>query len=140
MSKPETLKELMIAGDLTMGEARRLTRKVFNGNEVLVQDLIPYTITVPNLDDLPDHVTSFVIKAMLEASIVNVMDRTDADDAADATDFPFSEDDGDFDKEAHYAAFGSDGEPDDDVIGIPSCSEGTKDGDNLPPKDGEFNG
>lgn len=103
MAKPETLKDLMIAGDLTMGEARRLTRKVFNDVNVLEQDLIPYQVTLPVFDSLPDHVQQFLIKAVLEASIVNVMENQIevlGDDNPDEG----------FDEEAHHSAFGSDGD------------------------------
>lgn len=76
MTGPSTLKELMQAGDLTMGEARRITINLFN-NEIL-QDVIPYTVTSPKLEDLPDHVQQFVIKAILESKIVNFLETDPA--------------------------------------------------------------
>ncbi len=73
MVGPRTLKELMQAGDLTMGEARRITKALIF-NWVVPQDVIPYEVTLPEFDSLPDHVQQFLIKAVLESSIKNVLD------------------------------------------------------------------
>lgn len=78
MTRPSTLKELMQAGDLTMGEARRITVNIFDSKVIVPQNVIPYSVTMPAFNDLPDHVQQFVIKAMLESAIVNLLDADPA--------------------------------------------------------------
>ncbi len=77
MTGPTTLKELMQAGDFTMGEARRLTSLVFDGMTVLDQNIVPYEVTMPLFDTLADHVQQFLVKAMLDAGTVNILDAVD---------------------------------------------------------------
>lgn len=83
MPKIETLKDLMIASDLSMGEVRNLTKLVFDGESTLTQDVLPYNITMPKFEDMADHIQQFLIKAMLEAKIVNLFDQFTPEEDAD---------------------------------------------------------
>jgi len=74
MPGPQTLKELMQAGDLTMGEARRLASLVFDGMTVVDQNVVPYKVTMPLFETLAAHVQQFIVKAMLDATTVNLLD------------------------------------------------------------------
>lgn len=83
MPRLDTLKDLMVTGDLSMGEARNLTKTVFDGETTLNQAILPYNITMPAFDDLADHIQQFLIKAMLEAKVVNFLDAKDNDNDPD---------------------------------------------------------
>ncbi len=124
MTKPETLKDLMIASDLTVGEARRIAAKLFDGRAVVDQTEVPYHVVLPVLDDLPDHVQQFIVKAILESRIINYMDDVPVM-AEDIVDEPHPDED----------------EPSvDPYEAIDAEIDAGADVDSCPPKDGEFNG
>ncbi len=77
MTGPTTLKELMQAGDLTVGEVRRLASLVFDGITILDQNVVPYKITMPLFETFAGHIQQFIIKAVLDAGTVNILDAVD---------------------------------------------------------------
>lgn len=82
MSGPTTLKELMQAGDLTIGEVRRLASLVFDGITILDQNVVPYKVTMPLFETFAGHIQQFIIKAILDAGIVNILDAVDPDEGS----------------------------------------------------------
>lgn len=75
MSVPKTLKELMESGNLTRGEVRKLARLVFDGKTKLSQSHVPYGVTLPVFDDLPEHVQGFIVKAILNSKLSTLWDH-----------------------------------------------------------------
>lgn len=64
------LKDVVIQGTLTKFEVEKIAESMF-GRKVSkshTKDLsMPYDITLPEWEDLPEHVRGFVLKAFLEA-------------------------------------------------------------------------
>ena len=96
MSKPETLMDLLKEGHVGMNEVNTLARAIFN-DTITMAGPEGYLVTGVNFDDLPDHVQGFIRKAILRFSVENILDAKEDDDDQK-------------DDEAHYAAFGPDGD------------------------------
>ena len=78
MPKIETLKDLMIAGEITRGDMARIARRLFNGTSCIDDNSIitdAYEIRLPRFEDLPDREQSYLIKVLLECPIANRLDR-----------------------------------------------------------------
>lgn len=79
MPKPNTIKDLMAAGDVSRHDVEEVARVIFNSDEVNypASDALdaPYDVTLPDFDNLPDAARQFVIKALLECTVVNTLDR-----------------------------------------------------------------
>ncbi len=71
--KPETLKDLLAGGHITLGEVRNIAKSLFDG-ETTAAGPEGYIITAVALDKLPDHVQQFIVKAILEFRVTNVLD------------------------------------------------------------------
>lgn len=84
MPKPTTLKELLDAGHITLGDVRTVARDILSTysseNPTKAESLNGYIITPPSFDDLPDHVQGFFVKAVLGSTIENIFDQTAAND------------------------------------------------------------
>lgn len=74
MGKPTTLKDLLAGSHITKSEVRKIARDIFNG-ETTGAGPEGYVITAVNFDDLPEHVQGFVLKAILEFKVENVLDK-----------------------------------------------------------------
>ena len=74
MSKPTTLKDLMIAEGLTTGDVQKIARGIFNGDTELAHGPEGYVVIAPKWDDLPTLAKDFIVKALLESHIMNVLD------------------------------------------------------------------
>jgi len=74
MAKFKTLKDMMIAGQLTTGEVRRMATCLFNDMMPLAGAPEGYTAKAPNFDALPDSCKQFIIKALLEGKVTNILD------------------------------------------------------------------
>ena len=75
MGKPKTLKDLMIAGEITNGMLDVLARDLFNDDHIFPTiDSLPYDIFTPIYDDLPEHVRGFIRKAILESTVKNILE------------------------------------------------------------------
>jgi len=98
MAKPQTLKDLMIGGHVGRNEIEAIARALFTDATTMAGPE-GYLVTGVNYDDLPPHVQGFIFKGILEFKVENVLDANEAE--------------GPHDDEAHYAAFGPDGDPDD---------------------------
>jgi hypothetical protein len=80
-----TLKDAVIDGIISKFEVESLARSVFGRKlpKSYTKDLsMPYEVTLPEWDDLPEHVRGFVLKAFLEsdASIKIGYPSEDVDD------------------------------------------------------------
>lgn len=95
MNKPKTLHDLLIGQHIGLNEINTIARTMFT-NATTMAGPEGYLVTGVNFDDLPSHVQGFIRKAILEFSVENVLDAAESDS--------------EFDEEAHYAAFGSDGD------------------------------
>lgn len=94
MDKPNTLRDLLAAGHISLTDVRNIARMVFNGETTAAGPaeggIEGYVLTACKFDDLPEHVQGFVIKAILAFGVENVLDaendsephymRRDADD------------------------------------------------------------
>ncbi len=83
MNKPETLKDLMIGQHIGRNEIEAIARTMFDGKTTAAGPE-GYIITAVAYDDLPKHVRDFVMKAILEFSVENVLDANDAAKEADS--------------------------------------------------------
>jgi hypothetical protein len=77
MPKPEFLR------DLDRSEERKAAKLLFNGQTTV--HLEGYVVTLPNFDDLGDHVQMFIMKAIGQGTLRNVLEdlRTDHERLAD---------------------------------------------------------
>ena len=66
MPKPEKLNELGTS------ETRLAAKRLFDGETTV--SIPGYEVYLPKLDDLPDHVRMFVVKAIGMGEITNVLD------------------------------------------------------------------
>ncbi len=90
MPKIETLKDLMITGDVTRGDVCRIARRLFDGITYVDENSLladAYNVRIPAFDDLPDREQNYLVKVLLECSVVNKLDRKIEDASAD-TDAP----------------------------------------------------
>ena len=76
MSKPKTLKDLLIGQHISLREVEDLARTVFDG-ETTMAGPDGYLMTACKYDDLPQHIRDFVRKAFLSFSVTNVLDASD---------------------------------------------------------------
>ena len=83
--KPETLKDLLGEGHIEVGEIRKIARGIFDG-ETTAAGPEGYLITAANFDDLPDACQQFIIKAVLEFHVTNVLDAAEDANDSDAND------------------------------------------------------
>jgi hypothetical protein len=91
MNKPETLKDLMIGGYVGRNEIEAIARALFN-DETTMAGPEGYVITGVNYDALPPHVQGFIIKAILEFKVENVLDaNADTDKEIDDDDEPMED-------------------------------------------------
>ena len=77
MTKIETLKDLMITGDVTRGDVCRIARRLFDGISYVDENSLlsdAYNIRIPAFDDLPDREQSYLIKVLLECSVLNKLE------------------------------------------------------------------
>lgn len=82
MSKPETLKDLLKEGHISLGEVNKIAASIFDGSTTAAGPE-GYIITACTFDDLPDHVRGFVRKAILEFRVHNVLDRDEDEEKED---------------------------------------------------------
>ncbi len=80
--KPETLKDLLAGGHITLGEVRNIAKSLFDG-ETTAAGPEGYIITAVALDKLPDHVQQFIVKGILEFQVTNVLDVVKEDNVVD---------------------------------------------------------
>ena len=73
MPKPETLKDLVAGGHTNLNEVRAIARAIFN-SEITMAGPEGYLVTGVNLDDLSDNCQQFIVKAILEFSVENILD------------------------------------------------------------------
>jgi hypothetical protein len=73
MSKPSTLKDLLVGQHISLREVEDIARTVFDG-ETTAAGPEGYVITACRYDDLPDHIQQFVRKAFLSFTVENVLD------------------------------------------------------------------
>ena len=73
MSKPNTLQDLLIAGEITEGDIKKIARDIFDG---VTDGPGPqgYIITAVHFDDLPDSCQQFVVKAIAMFTVENILD------------------------------------------------------------------
>jgi hypothetical protein len=80
------LKDVVIQGTLSKFEVETIAQSVFGkklGKAHTKELSMPYEVTLPKWEDLPEHVRGFVLKAFLEANASikignkDVYDRTD---------------------------------------------------------------
>lgn len=96
MNKPETLKDLMVGQYIGRNEIESIARTFFDGKTTAAGPE-GYVITAVSYDDLPAHVQGFILKAILEFKIENVLDANDVaeeDVLGSPEDLPFDYDDG----------------------------------------------
>jgi hypothetical protein len=74
MTKPKNLKDLLAEGHISYGEVERIATSIFNGTTTAAGPE-GYIITACRLDSLPAHVRDFIVKAILEFKVTNVLDR-----------------------------------------------------------------
>ena len=80
MTKIETLKDLMITGDVTRSDVCRIARRLFDGISYVDENSLladAYNVRIPAFDDLPDREQSYLIKVLLECSVVNRLEAGD---------------------------------------------------------------
>ena len=73
MSKPKTLKDLLIGQHISLREVEDIARSVFDG-ETTMAGPEGYLVTACKYDDLPQHIRDFVRKAFLSFTVKNVLD------------------------------------------------------------------
>lgn len=76
MTKPNTLKDLLAEGHISLSEVRVIARGMFDG-ETTAAGPEGYIITAANFDDLPDSARQFIVKGILEFKVKNVLDASD---------------------------------------------------------------
>ena len=76
--KPNTLKDLMTDGHLSLHEVHNIARTMFDG-ETTTAGPEGYVITAVSFDDLPPHVQGFIAKAILEFKVENILDAAEAE-------------------------------------------------------------
>lgn len=74
MAKPNTLKDLLTEGHITLGDVKKIARDIFDG-ETTGAGPEGYLLTAAKFDDLPNHVQGFIVKAILEFKVENVLDK-----------------------------------------------------------------
>lgn len=82
MAKPEILKDLIAGGFINLSEIKLIARTMFDG-ETTAAGPEGYVITAAKFDDLPDACQQFIVKAILEFSVENVLDAEAIDPAED---------------------------------------------------------
>ena len=82
MPKPETLKDLVAGGHTNLSEVRAIARAIFN-SEITMAGPEGYLVTGVNLDDLSDNCQQFIVKAILEFSVENILDVESPDSDPD---------------------------------------------------------
>ena len=91
--KPETLKDLLAGGHIVLGEVRNIAKSIFDG-QMTAAGPEGYIITAARFDDLPDSCQQFIIKAVLEFKVTNVLDAVEptvlAEDMPELTDEDFA--------------------------------------------------
>lgn len=80
MSKPKTMKDLVVGGFANLSEITTLARAIFN-TEITMAGPEGYLVTGVNFDDLPDTCQQFIRKAILEFSVENILDVETTDQA-----------------------------------------------------------
>ena len=78
MSKPKNLKDLLKDGHISLNEVRAIARNIFDGKTTAAGPE-GYVIKAACLNDLPDHVQQFIVKAILEFSVENILETGDDD-------------------------------------------------------------
>ena len=90
MSNPKTLKDLLIGGHINRGEIEAIARALFT-NATTMAGPEGYLVTGVNFDDLPPHVQGFIVKAILEFKVKNVLDANEPEDRDEADVAAFEE-------------------------------------------------
>lgn len=73
MTKPNTLKDLLTDGHISLGDVRAIAREIFNGKNTSAGPS-GYVVTAVSFDALPEHVQGFIIKATLDFGVENLLD------------------------------------------------------------------
>lgn len=83
MSKPATIKDLLIGDHVSRLSVKKLAQTIFDGKSVVttVEGLEGYVVTLPRFDDLSDPTKQYIVKALLDARVANVLDAQDQTDA-----------------------------------------------------------
>lgn len=76
MNKPKTLKDLLIGGHINRSEIETIARAIFTDATTMAGPE-GYLVTGANFDDLPPHVQGFIVKAILEFGVKNVLDASE---------------------------------------------------------------
>lgn len=83
MNKPNTLRDLLVAGHISLTDVRGIARMIFDGKTTAAGPLegavSGYVLTACKFDDLPEHVRGFVIKAILAFGVENVFEAAERD-------------------------------------------------------------
>lgn len=87
--KPQKIKDLMMSGNASAQDIQRIAEGIFDGETTAAGPaqggLECYVITACKFTDLPLHVQGFIVKAILEFKVENVLDAAeDHDDGDDA--------------------------------------------------------
>lgn len=90
--KPDTLKDLLAGGHIELGEVKKIAKTIFDG-ETTAAGPEGYVITAVDFDDLPDACQQFVVKAILEFRVNNILDLDEPEDIENIPAIEFSEDD-----------------------------------------------
>jgi hypothetical protein len=88
MSKPETIKDLEIAGAFSKTDGRALASEFLSGYGGVfyseVASLQGYEIAMPKFEDLDQGLQGYLVKVVIEATVTNVLDAADEDAELDA--------------------------------------------------------
>ncbi len=87
MTKPTNLKDMLAGGHISRGEVESIARSIFDGKTTMAGPE-GYVITASSFDALPEHVRGFIVKAVLEFSVENVLDAVEDDESEEDVDEP----------------------------------------------------
>lgn len=69
----------MASGHVTRRDVEKIAESIFDpdspvSNDVAISSIVGYVLTMPRWTDLPPHVRGFVLKALLECRVTNILD------------------------------------------------------------------
>ena len=79
MTKPTTLKDLLAGNHIDTTEIRKIARELFDGKTTGAGP-DGYVVTSVAFDDLDDRLQQYVVKAILEFPVENVLDSHSDED------------------------------------------------------------
>ena len=82
MSKPETLKDLLAGGHISLGEIKTIARGIFDG-ETTAAGPEGYVITAAAFDKMDDRLQQYAVKIILEFPVENVLEASSDEDGED---------------------------------------------------------